>query len=891
VVDTGIDSTHPDLAGRVVAAQDFTDDGDNLDHVGHGTHVASTIAGSGAASNGRYKGVAPDAKLYAAKVCVLEGCPESAILAGMQWSAADQHAKVVNMSLGGPDTPETDPLEQGIQTLTAQYGTLFVVAAGNAGFGGDGTVSSPATADDALAVGAVTKTEELAEFSSRGPRRGDFAIKPEITAPGVDITAARGKDGIFGNPGDLYTTLSGTSMATPHVAGSAAILAQQHPDWSPAQLKAALMAAAKPSPTIGVYAQGAGRVDIGRAVHQAVTSTPVSLSFGQQEWPHTDDQPVTRTVSYHNYGSSPLILNLALHTSGPDGKPTPAGLFTVSATTLTVPAGGDASATVTADTRTGGADGLLGGELTATAGEVTVQTPVAVIREVESYDVTLVHLDRAGKPSTTYDTLLLRLDQNGDFDASDPTTNTVKLRVPKGRYLLASLLFGGDQTHPEYSLLVQPVLDVSKAQTITLDARRAKPVSAKIPRPDATQVVANLGFSQQVGDFGFSALLVGHTFDGFNSAQIGPSDAAPGFVANISGQWAQVKPDGTLTDSPYAYLLAWFQSGRMYTGFQRTVAAKDLATVRVDMAAEATGVTGLKVSFASLPGGLAAGGFAVGFPSDLPSKRTEYYNTDGGVQWTSIFNQEVPSTDPDDPFPFDISYALSAPTNYQAGHSYHETWNQGVFGPVLPPRPSPDLWLTRRGDTLLVDVPIYGDSAGREGGSNLDSAKLTLYKDGTKLDEKPDPFAFFTLPPEPGSYRLELSYGRGAPFTLSTKVNVAWTFKSAHASDDQPVALPVSVLRFLPDLDLRNTAENECVIPVLVARQPGAAAGHTDKLTVQVSYDDGAHWSPTLLIRLGNGGIALAKHPQGHGFVSLRGTASDNTGNTVEQTIIRAYRF
>src|SRR2546430_12347585 len=108
-------------------------------------------------------------------------------------------------------------------------------------------------------------------------------------------------------------------MATPHVAGSAAILAQQHPDWSPAQLKAGLMAAAKPSPTMGVYAQGAGRVDIGRAVHQAVTSTPVSVSFGRQEWPHTDDKPVTKTVSYHNYGGTAVTLNLALHTSAPNG--------------------------------------------------------------------------------------------------------------------------------------------------------------------------------------------------------------------------------------------------------------------------------------------------------------------------------------------------------------------------------------------------------------------------------------------------------------------------------------------------------------------------------------------------------------------------------------------
>src|SRR5204863_5129863 len=175
-------------------------------------------------------------------------------------------------------------------------------------------------------------------------------IKPEITAPGVDITAARGKDGVIGTPtgpDNRYLILSGTSMATPHVAGSAAILAGEHPDWTPAQLKAALMAAAKPNPAIGVFAQGAGRVDIGRAIHQTVTTSPASVSFGLQQWPHNDDTPITKTVTYHNSGTAAVTLNLALNTTGPLGLPSTAGLFALSASTVTVPAGGDASVTVT----------------------------------------------------------------------------------------------------------------------------------------------------------------------------------------------------------------------------------------------------------------------------------------------------------------------------------------------------------------------------------------------------------------------------------------------------------------------------------------------------------------------------------------------------------------
>lgn len=109
VLDTGVDATHPDLAGRVSAQVNFTGSSDPGDHNGHGTHIASTIAGSGAASGGTYKGVAPTVSILAGKVCVTF-CEESAVLAGMQW-AGEQGAKVVNLSLGGADTPEIDPLE------------------------------------------------------------------------------------------------------------------------------------------------------------------------------------------------------------------------------------------------------------------------------------------------------------------------------------------------------------------------------------------------------------------------------------------------------------------------------------------------------------------------------------------------------------------------------------------------------------------------------------------------------------------------------------------------------------------------------------------------------------------------------------------------------------
>ncbi|WP_461012903.1 S8 family serine peptidase [Streptosporangium sandarakinum] len=183
VLDSGYDATHPDLKDVVTRSRNFSDEPDVTDGIGHGTHVASIVAGAGE----RYRGVAPGAKIALGKVGG-EYASESAILAGMEWAAAEVEAKIINMSIGGPDTPGIDPLEHAVNTLSARTGALFVIAAGNDG--APGSVSSPGSADAALTVGAVDGSDRMAEFSSRGPRLGDHAIKPEVTAPGVGIMAA-----------------------------------------------------------------------------------------------------------------------------------------------------------------------------------------------------------------------------------------------------------------------------------------------------------------------------------------------------------------------------------------------------------------------------------------------------------------------------------------------------------------------------------------------------------------------------------------------------------------------------------------------------------------------------------------------------------------------------
>ncbi|MFC7711927.1 S8 family serine peptidase [Micromonospora lupini] len=885
VLDTGVDATHPDLAGKVAEARNFTEVPDARDTVGHGTHVASTIAGSGAASGGKYRGVAPDATLLDGKVCEDQGCTESAILAGMQWAAVEKQAAVVNMSLSGWDTPEVDPLEEAVQTLTAQTGTLFVLAAGNDG--SDGSVGSPATADAGLAVGAVDRDDELADFSSRGPRVGDDALKPDITAPGVDIVAARSATGVIGDPvGDRYVTLSGTSMATPHVAGSAALLAQQHPGWQAGRLKATLMAAAKPHPDQTAYQQGAGRVDVAHAITEQITTDPVSVSFGRTLWPHGDDDPITRTVTWRNDGPAAVTVDLSVEGAGPGGRALPAGLFRLGVNQLTVPAGGTAATTVTADTRLGDADGYWTGRIVARSGAAVAVTPLAVHREVESYTLTVEHLNRAGARTGEAGSSLVGLDSFAWWDLSS-ADGVASVRVPKGHYGLTSVIYepGPDDEPGATSVLAQPELTVDRDTRIVVDARRTKPVRTTIPEPGAIPELIDVSGNFTADDG--SAYTIGiwaNTFIGLTSGQLGRTVSDERFVSTISSQW--IKPD--TANTPYLYALAEAIPGKLPTGFVRDYTRRDLATVVHQFRGGYPGLEADRTVYPVLEYNV--GGSALVLPTVVPGQRVEHYNT-RGVKWESDIYF---GTRDEDGWLNPQTALFSVPTAYRAGRTVQEIWNQAPYGPSFPAPRWPEDSVTRVGDTILVSLPMFSDAAGHPGGSLVDSERTELWRDGKLVGESEySGYGEFTVPPGAANYRLVTSAKRSVT-DLSTEVESTWTFRSGHVAGDTPVRLPLSAVRFAPPLRVDNTAPagQGFVVPVGVQRQPGAPAARVEKLTVDVSYDGGKTWHNAKLVRAsGDSWLAVLRHPAAPGHVSLRATARDTAGNTVTERIIQAYRL
>jgi subtilisin family serine protease len=269
VVDTGIDNTHPDFEGRIMATKSFVSDS-ALDDNGHGTHVASTIAGSGAKSNGKYIGVAPEAHLYIAKVLRANGSGSmSGVMAGIEWAVLEQQVQIINLSLGGSGSCDgTDALSTLCDEAVLQGGVVMCIAAGNAG-PRQQTIGPPGCASYVITVGAIDDNDRIARFSSRGPT-ADGRVKPDIVYPGVGIVAAQAAGTRLGVViEDGYVSSDGTSMATPHASGVAALMLQANPELTAEQVKTQMLGGGV---DLGALPneQGIGRGDAHRAYLKAI---------------------------------------------------------------------------------------------------------------------------------------------------------------------------------------------------------------------------------------------------------------------------------------------------------------------------------------------------------------------------------------------------------------------------------------------------------------------------------------------------------------------------------------------------------------------------------------------------------------------------------------------
>lgn len=1016
VLDTGVDAEHPDLKGRIAAAKNFTDSDSTDDHQGHGTHTTSTVGGSGAASGGKKKGVAPGTALLAGKVLDDSGSgAESWIIAGMQW-AVDSGADVVSMSLGSPEPTDcTDPMSTAAEQLAQNKGTLFVVAAGNSG-PRQNTVSSPGCAPSVLTVGAVDRDDSTAYFSSRGPAPVSHTLKPEIAAPGVGISAANaGGRGVY-----AYQSMSGTSMAAPHVAGAAAIVKQRHPDWSAQQIKAALVSSAKADVPGDVRETGGGRLDVKAAVDATVLGAP-AVQGGTFHWPQDSGDRTSVDVPYTNTADRPVTLSLAVQdVTGNDGSRVRSSVAALARRTVTVPAG----ATVKVPLRLDPAAHLersqygdVTGRVLATADGVSVSTPFSLYVQPRTVTLRVKVIDRLGRPANGPSSLdVIGIDDaTGERRFNEGAADQIYTLRP-GAYFLSSFVATPDAgegatLNDSLTYLGRPQLELTKDTTVVLDARKAHRLGIATERPSEARATT-LAFSRAWDGYwlhagtaaggssikGYYASVEGRAHDGtfeFGSywrayaplvselrtadgAALHPVPAgtgstnldgtgrarlvdagsgtpeelkaagargaialvripdtgtsvsqaardakAAGAVAVLAHRSSPVRwvPAGGFTGpelpvlavesgeaaallakvgagevelrwkatakSPYVYNLAFPESGAI--GSDRTYRVRDSRLGKAESTYRAMGVATDYVdsTAAHRPSGAAVFSGTIDLVP-APGTRTEYYSP-GDTAWDHLTSSS---------FPFGEAMTDRRRT-YAPGDSRRESWYDGVVAPVAPRDTDGKevLAAERQGNLIGFAAAMWGDGGHyAQPGSFGDIGNLVLRRDGEVIGESGWPFGVFEVPAQDSAYELEQRVEKiGGPAKVwqrSTGVRTVWTFRSKLDENAHSQGLGILFPRYsLPEDGLKTLpAADGQRIGLSVTGHAGYTPAALASARLSYSYDDGATWTEAAVTHRGDSWSALVDHAGATGKpVTLKAQLTDAHGNSVTQTVTRAY--
>ncbi|MFC9263947.1 S8 family serine peptidase [Streptomyces hydrogenans] len=1016
VLDTGADAEHPDLKGRITASENFTDSATAGDFQGHGTHTISTVGGSGAASGGKKKGVAPGAELLNGKVLNDSGSGATSwIIAGMEWAVA-QGADVVSMSLGNPsETDCDDPMSAAAEQLAQNEGTLFVIAAGNTGPSLN-SVSSPGCAPGVLTVGATDRDDSTAWFSSRSPIANEaHTLKPEITAPGVGISAAAaGGRGLY-----AYQEMSGTSMATPHVAGAAAILKQRHPDWTAQQLKAALVASAETDIPGDVRETGGGRLDVKAAIDQTVLSAP-AVQGGTFHWPQDRSDRTTVTVPYTNTSAAPVTLDLAVEkVTGNDGSAVRSSVARLGKRTVTVPAGTTVEVPLAIDptARLERAQyGDVTGRVVATArGGVHVSTPFSLYVEPETVTLRVKLIDRQGRPADGASSLdVIGTDTaSGERRFNEGAADQV-FRVRPGSYFLTSFVTTPDAGEgatltDSLTHLARPQLEVRKDTTVVLDAREAARLSVRTDRPSEARGTT-LAFARSWDDVwmhsgtaigprsirAYYASVEGETRDGsfesgsywraaapqISSLRTGDGldlhpltastgsdnldgtgsavlvDAGTGTpdelkAAGVRGRLALVRlPDATTGVAAAARdakaagaigivvhhesALRWYPTGG-FTGVglpALAVPAAEAGALRDRLAAgevtlhwKATakpsyvyslafpetgevdrdrvyrtrdsrlgrsevsyGSAGVAADFMNFPAAYRPNGLAVGFAGletvPAPGSRTEYYTT-GDTAWQQMSGSSFPYGE----------LMVGDRHTYAPGEKRTERWYGGVIVPTAPRSTDgePVLVAERQGDLIGFSAAMWGDGSHHaEPGSFGDLGNLRLRRDGELIGENAWPFGAFEVPAERGTYELEQNTMKigNRNWARSTSVQSIWKFTSQLDETVYSQGIPILFPRYdLPVDGLKTLAATDGQrIRLSVTGHAGYEPGALTSATLSYSYDGGTTWTEARVAEAGGEWIATVDHAGATGKpVTLKTELTDANGNSVTQTVVRAY--
>ncbi|GAB3506336.1 S8 family serine peptidase [Amycolatopsis cihanbeyliensis] len=886
VLDTGVDRTHADLRDKLVAEANFTGEDSATDTNGHGTHVASVVAGTGVAADGARKGVAHDARLLSGKVLGADGSGQSSwIIAGMQW-AAERDADVINMSLGARARQGADPVVQALERLTEQTGALFVVAAGNSGPAAS-SIESPGVAPSALTVGAANRDGVPAHFSSVGPTAGGTRSKPDLTAPGVDIRAAEA------GGGDTYTEMTGTSQATPHVAGAAALLRQQHPDWGRQRIKTTLMTTADASQQPArPHFEGAGLLDLAGATTDPLLLDRGAVDFGYLRYPE-GERPRTIELSLTNTGAEPLELSFADSARDARGRPAPADIVTVRPADLSVAPGESERVAVTL-TPANGDPGMYSGAVTMTgAGREPASLPLSFYAEAARYDVQLTVLDRHGEPDAGGTVWLanmaemhprhgggfkiLQLDGNGEGTARmapGPISMMTKVKTP------------ATDAEPEtVTLAGSPEVMVQDDISYTIDARTAQRLEpARVQGRDTTVAGLSVHYGRQ------DAKSSGRIEDGFYAT---PEQVAGGQV--------YLQPTAKVRYGEVAFQTRWRLDGESRGGKARRYALvlggptvpdppvyglsrrQQRKLAKLDADYRTLGGTGddyADVLRASTE--LVASSFAIPYPVAGPARRVELRTASPDVHWRQCLHD----------LRADAASLCGPTTSYREGERRRPTWYRGV---------APAVYAGSHTSTK-IQLPVeLSDGAHRGQVADPQATgeeTLRLYRNGTELPRQGSS-DYFRTPPEPARFRLEHT---ASPDTdqlpIGTSTETTWTFPSRAPTDPdqwdtQPRLLAVD---YQPSTDAKGRLP--AWWPVSLGARIVSSANFVDPVRVErgnlrlwASVDQGERWHRAIVVPKPDGTfltIVPTLFPRPGQSVSVRVEAKAGP-RSISQTIVDAY--
>jgi len=945
ILDTGIDKTHPDFfypngTSKVIVYADETCKvvpmvncyHNPYDYFGHGTHVASIAAGTGAASNGRYTGVAPGARLMSVKVLNDQGFGfYSWILYGLlqtvQGFFNSTRPDVISMSLGGLPSDGSDPLSQLINLVVNTYNIPIAIAAGNDGC--NFCVSSPAAADSAIAVAATTKTANngsisIASFSSRGPREGDYNIKPDIAAPGVGVVAACSSTAtVIACPsGSRYVKLSGTSMATPHVSGSIAVLLQQAKQrgitLSPSEIKDLLQSSSNvlvpslPSqPDIDIYQQGAGLVSIDKALTANVTFDPAEISFGLVAVTTTSLQS---TFNVTNRGPTTIILNLSwdMHDVRTSQSPvytnsSYANLVSLDQTRLTIPPGASMTATFTInapDAPTRKLWSVFSGRIFASIGNTVVAHAIFGFTKEgprQTAQVTGINPNgTSGTGTVSYYDALDPLGLVGFFVPFD-STGHVSLGLPLGTYnFIMDLVLNPFPPFPSgylsfYRIVALEVRVTDSPASVTLDASKAGPVTLNL-QADPSAILGLqqddwLVYNRPDGtEFQFGETFLGSTWYVYAvnnaSAKIG--------TLIIYDRWLVSRsPEAT---SPVVYDLTMtnhIQEPTIHTVSDLSTLARTVASFHADIPRpKGVGRWAISTAFNQF---LAVAGVG---PVAAPFQRIEYQTPN-----EAIFNELFVPDEGASLFALQSGFKTPYFGDFNYGRVYApgETFYEDFAAQPVHPKLT---LAVRQGNTLTLGGFEITDSFGHIGmfvNSRALRFTIRVYVNGvlnaTGYQLWLSPISV-TLPSTPATVEVQMTLQPDLSWSrLATSVTSDIVFKTS-SNLQGPISLPtynynvngLNISNAVP-LDVRPT---KLLINVSTLAPTGAIINQANA-SARISLDDGADWISASLVKLGSRGMAVSADIPTIGpgpiLVSLRIDAIARPDIIYSQTIIRAVQI